>query len=478
MTANRDTEDSIDPSLLGNTELPEVLSALAKTVHENHGECYIVGGWVRDLLIGQHSKDFDIEIHGIKAEQLEKILRRFGVTHYVGKSFGVYHLEVQGKLYDVALPRRERKTGQGHKGFEVEADPDLNFEEASARRDFTVNAMGYLIIEKKLVDPHGGLRDLKRGVLRHVSNAFSEDPLRALRAVQMAARFEFDIDGNTQKLCSIQPIGELPAERIYEEWKKLLLKAKKPSLGLMWLDKLDLLRFFPELAALKGVEQEPEWHPEGDVWTHTLMVIDEAAIIRDNEICEDHPDAEFERMVLMLGALCHDFGKPHATRFEDGRWRSPGHEPLGEKPTRKFLAGLTREAKLIEEVVALVREHLKPALLYREKDRLNQSSIRRLALRVDIPRLVRTAKADHFGRTTPDAIAREFPPGQWLLEEAAKLGVRDEKPTPYLQGRHLLQLGLKPGPHLGKLIQKSFELQLEGKITDVEAAIEWARKEI
>ncbi|MEO7423735.1 MAG: HD domain-containing protein [Fibrobacteria bacterium] len=233
--------------------------------------------------------------------------------------------------------------------------------------------------------------------------------------------------------------------------------------------KLDLLKYFPELGALIGVEQEPEWHPEGDVWIHNNMVIDEAAKLRRDEY------GEFDNLALMLGALCHDFGKPATTVFSEGRWRSPSHDVRGEAPTRAFLGRLTHEAALVETVVAFVREHLKPALLHKARLELKPSAIRRLALRVDIEKLVRVARADHFGRTTPDALAREFPAGEWLLEQSRLLNVLDAKPKPYLTGKYLLSLGMKPGPEVGRLIAESFELQLEGELATIAEAEAWAR---
>jgi tRNA nucleotidyltransferase (CCA-adding enzyme) len=321
----------------------------------------------------------------------------------------------------------------------------------------------------ELMDCHGGYKDLKAGILRHVSDAFSEDPLRVLRAVQIAARFEFEIAPETVELCRSLPLEELPIERVYGEIKKLLLQADKPSLGLEWMRKMDLLRYFPELQALIGVEQEPEWHPEGDVWIHNNMVLDEAAKLR-------YPaEDEFENMALMLGALCHDFGKPITTVYQDGRWKSPAHDVRGEKPTRSFLARITHETDLIERVVSYVREHLRPALLYNAREEIKPSAIRRLALRVDIEKLIRVARADHFGRTTADAIAREFPAGAWLLEQSKLLNVLDQKPKPYLTGKFLLSLGMKPGPEVGKLIAESFELQLEGELVSEEATEIWAK---
>lgn len=452
--------------------LPPRLAEIAREITQAGGQAYLVGGWVRDLLLGRPSLDFDIEVYGLEMERLFNILVRYAKPNLVGKAFGIITMRIDGRAYDFAFPRTENKTGPGHKGFSVSPDPHLTFPQASSRRDFTINSMGIMIPQMELVDPHGGRRDLEARLLRHVSPAFSEDPLRVLRAVQFAARFELDIHPDTQDLCRSLSLHELPMERIQGEFKKLLLKADRPSLGLEWMRKLGLLDYFPELKALIGVPQEPEWHPEGDVWTHNNMVIDEAARLRKEEY------GEFDNLALMLGALCHDFGKPLTTSFTDGRWRSPAHETRGEAPTRSFLDRITREAALVETVVAFVREHLKPALLYKARHEVKPSAIRRLALRVDIEKLVRVARADHLGRTTPDALAREFPAGEWLLEQSRALDVLDSKPKPFLTGKHLLGLGMKPGPEVGRLIAESFELQLEGELADEAEVLAWARERL
>jgi tRNA nucleotidyltransferase (CCA-adding enzyme) len=453
--------------------LPPTLLTIAQEIKAAGGEAYVVGGWVRDYLLRVPCGDFDVEVYGLALDPLLAILKKHGKPNLVGKAFGVITMTLRdGTVYDFAFPRTEKKTGDGHRGFDVTADPHLDFATASSRRDFTINAMGLRLPDLELVDCHGGQADLAAKLLRHVSPAFSEDPLRALRAVQFAARFGFDIHPATQALCAAQPLEELPRERLFAEFKKLMLQSDHPSIGFEWMRRMDMLRFFPELAALMGVPQEPEWHPEGDVWTHTMMVVDQAARLRTTDYTET------ENLALMFAALCHDFGKPAATLFKDNRWRSPAHEGLGDKPTRAFLARLTNETDLIDAVVTLVREHLKPSQLYNVRHELRPAAIRRLALRVNIEKLVRLARADHLGRTTEEALAGLFPPGEWLLEESRNLDVLTQKPAPYLTGKFLLSLGLKPGPELGRLIQESFELQLEGELADVAAAEEWARKRI
>jgi tRNA nucleotidyltransferase (CCA-adding enzyme) len=449
--------------------LPPFLLTVAREIKAAGGEAYLVGGWVRDYLMGVPCGDFDVEVYGLALDPLLAILKRHGKPSLVGKAFGVITMARDGTVYDFAFPRTERKVGEGHRGFEVDSDPHLDFATASSRRDFTINAMGLRLPDLELTDCHGGRADLDRKVLRHISPAFSEDPLRALRAVQFAARFGFDIAPATQALCAAQPLEELPRERLFAEFKKLMLKSPLPSVGFEWMRRLGMLRHFPELEALVGVPQEPEWHPEGDVWTHTLMVVDQAARLRTAQYTET------ENLALMFGALCHDLGKATATTHRDGRWRSPGHEAGGDRPTRAFLDRITNETELIGAVVTLVREHLKPSQLYNVRHELKPSAIRRLALRADIEKLVRLSRADHLGRTTEDALAGQFPAGDWLLEESKHLDVLLQKPAPFLTGKFLLSLGLKPGPELGRLIQESFELQLEGDLANREAAEDWAR---
>ena len=447
------------------------LTKLANAIHQQGGQPILVGGSVRDYLLGQIiPKDLDLEVYHLEANELEMVLSQFGKVLRVGKSFGVLKLITEHAEYDVSLPRRESKTGKGHKGFLVNADPRMTFEEASVRRDFTINSIGFDPIQQQWLDPHRGQEDLKKGILRHVGPAFAEDPLRVLRGAQFAARLNFQLAPETLELCQTLDLNELSRERLLGEFAKLLLRAERPSIGLEILRQTKALRFFPELEALIDVPQDPTWHPEGCVWTHTLMVVDEAAKLRVGEEKND--------LVLMFGALCHDFGKPETTIWKDGHWRSPAHDVLGMQPTEKFLRRLTDEASLIEKVTVLVREHLRPSMLYNDREKVTPGAIRRLALRVSIPELLLVAEADHFGRTTDDALRREFPAKQWLLDQASKLDVRDEKPKPFLKGRHLLQLGMRPGPQMGKVLEEAFALQLDGAIISFEEAKAWASQRL
>ncbi len=447
------------------------LSKIAKDIAKSEGRSILVGGAVRDHCMGRKiSKDLDVEIYGLSPEVLETILKKYGDIHAVGKSFGVLKLKTSDAEYDFSLPRSESKTGKGHRGFMVTPDSAMSYKQAASRRDFTVNSIGYDLLTQELLDPFDGLGDLKRKVLRHIGSSFSEDPLRVLRAMQFAARLEFEIAPETVELCCQLDLAELSRERIFEEFRKLLLKAKRPSIGMEVAKRLGILSYFPELYALIGVQQDPEWHPEGDVWIHTLLVLDEAAALRKGEEKQD--------LGLMFGALCHDFGKPLTTKFLRGRWRSLAHDVEGVVPTERFLRRMTDDRTLIEQVKTLVKEHLRPIQLFNDRLRINSGTIRRLALRVNIPELVLLARADYFGRTLTQEERKCFEAGDWLLDEAERMDVYDEAPRPLLMGRHLLALGMSPGPEIGIILKQAFERQLNGDFLGEDDAISWAESNL
>ncbi|MCU0240731.1 MAG: hypothetical protein MUC29_14920, partial [Pyrinomonadaceae bacterium] len=283
------------------SKLPTKIIKLAEIVKANKGRAMLVGGCVRDELMNFKPKDFDIEVYGIESHKLKEILLDFGRVDTVGESFTVYKI---GQDLDVSLPRRERKVSRGHRGFVVEGDANMQFEEAAKRRDFTINAIMKDVLTGEIIDCYGGQNDIKLKKIRHIADeTFVEDSLRVLRAAQFAARFEFEIDAETIKLCQSIDLTDLPKERIWGELEKLLLKSQKPSIGLAFFYKLNIAsQLFPELTALVGVPQDSVWHPEGDVDVHTMMVVDEA-----RKLIDDLPYPK--QIAVMLGALCHDFGK-------------------------------------------------------------------------------------------------------------------------------------------------------------------------
>ena len=457
--------------------LPEKITKLAETVQANGGRAMLVGGSVRDELMNIAPKDFDVEVYGIEPQKLREILEGFGKVDAVGEAFTVYKI---GQDLDVSLPRRERKVSRGHKGFIVEGDKDMSFAEAAKRRDFTINAILKDVLTGEIVDIYGGREDIKNKILRVVSReTFAEDSLRVLRAAQFAARFEFEIDAETVEICRQIDLTDLPKERIWSELEKLLLKSQKPSIGLRWLYDLNVVeQLFPEMKVLVGVPQEPEWHPEGDVDVHTLLVVDRA-----RELIEDLPYAK--KVTVMLGALCHDFGKPSTTKFFDGRWRSHAHDEAGVEPTVSFLDKIgiyTLDGYDVrEQIIQLVRYHLKPGEFYKQRENLGDGAFRRLARKVEPDLLYRVARADTLGRNA-DWIPQEkwfdAVPQEWFIRRAKELAVETEAPKPLLLGRHLIELGLQPSAKFGEITKAVYEMQLDGKISSLEEAINQAKIKI
>jgi tRNA nucleotidyltransferase (CCA-adding enzyme) len=455
--------------------LIEKIQKLAELIAANGGRALLVGGCVRDALRRIESKDFDLEIYGIEPKALRKLLENFGPVNAVGEAFTVYKL---GNDLDVALPRRERKVARGHKGFVIEGDPFMSFEEACSRRDFTINAILQDPLTGEIIDPFDGQSDIQNKVIRIVSaETFAEDSLRVLRAAQFAARFEFDIEPQTVKICCKIDLTDLPRERIWGEMEKILLKAEKPSIGLKWLYDLGVAdQLFPEMKALVGVPQEKAWHPEGDVDVHTLLVVDEA-----RKLIDELPHAK--KVAVMLGALCHDFGKPATTKFFDGRWRSHNHDEAGVEPTISFLDKLNIHTldgyDVREQVVQLVRYHLKPGEWFKKQNEVGDGAFRRLARKVEPDLLYRVAKADSLGRNADwipkekwfDAEAQE-----WFINRVRELHVEKEAPKPILMGRHLLEMGLKPSPQIGVIIKAVYEMQLDGRVKNLDEAKEAAQE--
>ena len=439
-------------------ELTQLGHSLAQDVNRAGGRLLLVGGCVRDTFFNSIPSEIDCEVQGLSLSQLKSSLSSKYQCVEVGKAFGV--LKLRGLPAELSLPRTETKTGTGHKGFSIEVDPHLPFERSCQRRDFTINAIGYDPLSGELLDPVGGVPDAQNRILRHIGPAFSEDPLRVLRGMQFVARFELSATAETLELCRTISIENLPPERLFEEWKKLILKGINLTAGLTFLKESGWLQYFPELQALVGCEQEPEWHPEGDVWVHTLHCMDAFARERIGHDWED--------LVVGFAVLCHDLGKPLTTIIgKDGRIRSPLHEPKGEAPTRSFLSRLTNQVDLHEQVVPLVRRHLTPRTFY--KDQASDGAIRRLASKVKrIDRLVRVAAADIAGRPPRQD---EFPEGPWLLQRAEELKIKDSEPKPILLGRHLIERGMKPGAEFGPLLEKCFDAQLEGTFTDLDSGL-------
>ena len=455
--------------------IPEDLRAMLSAVRRI-GRPRLVGGGVRDWLLGLEPKDFDIEVAGADFESLHRALAPFGATDVVGRSFGVIKVrsrQTQSE-YDFSLPRRESKTGAGHRGFAVLPDPSLSDADAAARRDFTINAIAVDPFDGTVIDPHGGREDLGRRLLRATSGAFSEDPLRVLRAFQLAARFDLTLAPETAALCRSmrETFAELPLERVWGEWDKWATQAKRPSRGLDVLEETGWLAHFPEVAALRGTPQEPDWHPEGDVFVHTQHCLD--ALVSLDGWRQSPP---VRRRLLSLAVLAHDFGKPATTaralRRGVERWVSPGHESAGAPLAEAFLRRLGAPMDLDPPVRALVVHHL--AHHHGNQPAFSDSQVRRLAKKLEpatIDDLAIVMEADARGRPprTPDDTVVLI---RALQETARTLDLESSSPKPLLLGRHLVARGMAPGPAFTPLLKAAFEAQLDGAFTDEEGALRW-----
>ena len=422
---------------------------IARKVREAGGDTYFVGGLVRDRLLGRDCKDIDIEIHKITPGTLRELLGTLGEVTSMGASFGI--LGLRGYDVDIAMPRSETATGRGHKDFDVFVDPFLGPEKAALRRDFTINALMEDVLTGEVLDFFGGIRDLNEGLIRHVNDeTFAEDPLRVLRGAQFAARFGFKIAPETVHLAAGMDLCALPGERIFGELEKALLKAARPSVffnELRGMGQLD--RWFPEVEALAGVPQNPFWHPEGDVWNHTMQVLDHAAALRDQSS---------EPLDFMLAALCHDFGKAETTEVgADGKIHAYGHEDAGKRLADVFLSRMTKERRLKRYVLNMVGLHMRPNQLADQKTGI-KSSMYLFDASVCPEDLLLLAKADRMGRLA--AVRAEDDNETFLRQRLAIYQERMERP--HVLGRDLADAGVTPGPAYSRALEFAHKLRLAG----------------
>ncbi|HEU4389114.1 MAG TPA: HD domain-containing protein [Blastocatellia bacterium] len=460
--------------------------SICRAVRDAGGRAMLVGGWVRDHFAGIESKDYDIEVYGVESRRLRSILEKIARVNTVGESFTVYKLTfdsipappsrkpitAEGRIeIDVSVPRRESKSGRGHRGFTVEGDPSMSFEDAALRRDFTINSILYDPLDDQTIDPFSGLADLDRRILRVVSaDTFIEDSLRVLRGMQLSARYELAIDSATAQLCRGIDLSDLPHERIWGEFEKLLTLAKRPSIGLATALEFGVLdKLFAEIRALAGCHQDAEEHPEGDAFEHTKLCLDIATNLAGSL-------SHAQRITLLLAVICHDLGKPLTTTVTAGRVTFPNHDAAGVEPARSVLDRLGLHTlggyDVRSRVLELVREHLQPSRLYAEREKITDGAIRRVSREVAPRLLCLLARADGLARgpaSSDDA-------AEWLIDKFRSLGVEEGPPEPILMGRHLLEAGFPPGPEMGELIRRVYELQLDGEVRDVEQGLAAAQR--
>lgn len=431
---------------------------IARKAAEAGGRAYYVGGFVRDRLLGLPTKDIDVEIHGIFPDKLRKIVASEGTVLEMGESFGIFSLK--GTDIDIAMPRKETVTGRGHRDFDVSVDPFIGVERAAARRDFTVNALMEDVLTGEIIDTCGGLSDLKNRVLRHVTDeSFPEDPLRVLRLAQFSARFGFSVHEKTRELCRTIDLSSLSKERIEGEMKKALLKSEKPSVFFEVLREVNGLGFwFPELKKLINLPQNPAFHPEGDVWVHTMQVLDRAAFFRERV------SAPF---AFMLSALCHDLGKIEATKEINGVVHAYGHESLGQPVVKKFLTRITGDRSVINYVLNMSLYHMKPGVMIRAGS--SQKSFNKLFDDSVCPfELICLALSDEGERNENVA--------DLLFERLTSFN--ETMSRPFVQGKDLIEAGLVPDKSFSEILAYAHKLRLAGvsKESALKQTLAFARK--
>jgi len=421
-----------------------------KIAHEiscRGGRAYYVGGFVRDLIRGVESTDIDIEIHGLDSLAIKEVLNEFGECLEIGESFGIYTLK--GYNIDIAMPREETLTGKGHRSFDVCVDPKLGTYKAASRRDFTVNALLMDVLTGEITDHFGGICDIENKLLRHVNDKkFSEDPLRVLRGAQFAARFDYNVCSHTIDLCREISLSDLSGERVNEEIKKALLFSRKPSVFFEVLRSMGQLVFwFPEVEKLIGVEQNPMFHPEGDVWNHTMLVIDNAVALRGYVK---------EPYFFMLSALCHDFGKACCTKNENGKITSYNHETEGLKAVGDFLKRFTSEKKLIKYVLNMTENHMKPYVLATNKSSVKATN-KMFDLSIEPEDLIYLSLADNCTKKD-DVLYGENK--DFLIERLSVY--REYMSRDYVSGKDLIDAGVKPSATFKDILAFAHKLRLSG----------------
>ena len=446
-------------------ETPEVVRDILELVRNLGGRVYLVGGAVVDHLLGDEPKDWDLEVHGVPFDALQDCLTKAGLNpKLVGREFGV--LKINGGLdIDVSVPRYDNKIGAGHADFATVLDPNMAPEEAARRRDLTINSMFYDIERGEILDPFNGEEDLKNGRIRATDPVkFAEDPLRVLRVMQLLPRKGKWVDPPTMELCRSlhSQFSTLSPERVFVEFEKLLLKADKPSIGFRFLKESKWLKHFPELDNLIRCPQNPEHHPEGDAWEHTLAVVDNAAIVRD-WIPEEW------RLAFMFGCLLHDVGKPETTDMET--FTAYGHDKASEPLAEVFMRRITNEKELISRVKALVRNHMQPYFL--DSGGAKSSAWRRLHNKVRLDVLGWVSLCDKSAHD-PGLIGEGHSRSRACWKYFVEFGCQGEPIKPKLMGRHLIEAGLQPGPSFSPCLKRAYEAQLDDDSLGIPELLELA----
>lgn len=431
----------------------DLLTAIAESVHELSGRALLVGGCVRDHLLGIPCYDIDCEIHGIEPSALRTLLSRFGEIDGSGETYGIYTLKGAG--LDFALPRTERRTGEGHKDFVVFPDPELSLEQAAARRDFTVNAIMRDALTGEMVDPYGGIEDLKNGVLRAVPGGqFMDDPLRVLRGAQFAARFHLTPDEETIRMMQCMPLDRLSGARVYQEMKKALLMADRPDIFFRVLKDAHALDcWFPELYALLKTPENPVYHPEGNAFEHTMLTLRAAAEIRNRMR---------DPLAFMLAVLTHDLGKAvSAKRNDKGVWQAIGHEDTGIPLLETMLSRLGVSKQMIVYAKDMCRLHMRVHVCYYNKARISRTNVLfdESICPEELAWLV-ICDARGTGKPREGADQEEA----FIMERLAAYRKASAMPMP--SAKMLMEYGVPAGPKMRQALAAARELVLCGEEAD------------
>ncbi len=430
----------------------EFVRMVALRVQSFGGRTFYVGGCVRDRLLGIAPKDVDIEIYGITPDVLvSDILSTFGQVRFQGASFGVYR--VADYDVDIALPRTENVVGKSHKDFKVYVDSNLSFEKATARRDFTINAMLQDVLTREIIDVHGGQDDLKNGIIRHVNaTSFVEDALRVFRAAQFAARFDFTIAADTKYLMRTIDTMFLSKERVYGELKKALLLSYQPSRFFEELRDVNQLDFwFPEILAMYGCGQNPVYHPEGDVWTHTMQMLDFATVCRGETA---YPEQ------FMLAVLCHDIGKPISSHTgDDGVIHAYYHDTDGVAVGRTFLRRITNNNFTIRYVTNMIEHHMKLPQMFSHNSRYKKTNAL-LDKSICTGDLMLLSYCDIHNKELCDNMRMCAGFLKWCQERIDIYNYIMGQPQ--VTGNDLMLLGLHPSVLFSKLLKEAHKLHLSG----------------
>lgn len=414
--------------------MEKIETIIANKVKEAGGRTFYVGGYVRDKLLGIDNKDIDIEVHGIDADKLYSILETIQKPLSYGKSFGIFSLKDEN--IDIALPRTEKCTGNKHTDFKVDIDPFIGYQKACKRRDITINALMQDVLTGEILDFYNGLSDLKKGIIRYVdANTFKEDPLRVLRVAQFQARFDFIMTKDTINLCKEMDLSNLSKERVEEELRKALMKGKKPSLFFDALKQTNQLDYwFKEIKQLETIKQDPIYHPEGNVYIHTMQVIDRGVAYRDS----------FEFMLL---CLTHDFGKIVTTETINDRIHAYGHETKGLPLVDTFIKRITNKKEIRKYLNNMIPLHMLP-----NKYAIDNSAIKktnRMFYDAYKPKdLINFSICDIGSQKNYEFLKERY---NHYLEMIKK---------PYVSGDDLIKMGLKPNEEFSKILEYATKLRM------------------